>query len=81
MDVINYVVENALILIPALYVLGIIIKQLDKIPDKYIPLILLFFGVSGSILIMGVSIDSLIQGVLVTGACVLSNQTVKQLSK
>lgn len=78
MNLMSYIVERALILIPALNVLGLIFKSIERIPDKFIPLLLLIFGISGS---TGLSADSVIQGVLVTGAAVYGNQVVKQLKK
>ena len=81
MNIIEYIAENALLLIPVLNVVGAIIKGVDKIPDKYIPIILLFFGILGAVAIMGLDIHSIIQGVLVTGAAVYSNQVVKQVKK
>ena len=81
MEVENYIVQNALILIPALYILGMILKSTQKISDKYIPITLLIFGVAGAIGILGVSVDSIIQGILVTGATVYTNQLIKQSEK
>lgn len=78
MNLMSYIVERALILIPALNVLGLIFKSIERIPDKFIPLLLLIFG---SIALTGLSADSVIQGVLVTGAAVYGNQVVKQLKK
>lgn len=76
---VEYIVENALVLIPVLNVIGMIIKNTEKIPDKYIPLILLVFGILGTVAILGLSPHSVVQGVLVTGAAVYGNQIVKQL--
>lgn len=81
MSVLQYVLDKMLILIPILNVLGRIIKGIDKIPDKYIPLFLLVFGVLGAIAIGGASVDSIIQGILITGAAVYGNQVVKQLKQ
>ncbi|CAG9709241.1 phage holin family protein [Clostridium neonatale] len=81
MEVANYIVQNALILIPALYILGMILKSTQKISDKYIPITLLIFGVAGAIGILGVSVDSIIQGILVAGATVYTNQLIKQSEK
>ena len=81
MEFFNYIIENALILIPKLVIIGQIIKNIEAIPDKYIPLILLVFGIGGAIAIIGVSVDAVIQGVLVTGAAVYGDQIVKQLKK
>ena len=81
MEVLEYITDKALILIPALNIIGMIIKRLEKINDKYIPLILLLFGVLGTIGLLGVSVDSVIQGMLVAGTSVFGNQVIKQLSK
>lgn len=81
MDVSQYITQNALILIPVLYIIGMIIKNTDKISDKYIPLILLVFGIAGSMGIIGVNANAVIQGVLVTGATVYTNQLIKQTRK
>lgn len=81
MDLWNYVMEKALILIPVLAIIGMIIKQTGIVPDKYIPLILLAFGTGGAIAILGLTVDAVIQGVLVTGAAVYGSQLVKQLRK
>ena len=76
---IEYIVENALVLVPVLNIIGMIIKNIERINDKYIPLILLFFGIVGTIAILGLSPLSVVQGVLVTGTAVYGNQVVKQL--
>jgi len=81
MEALSYIVENALILIPVLNILGMALKSAEKLPDKYIPLILLAAGIAGAVSLMGLSADSVIQGVLVTGAAVYGNQLTKQLSK
>lgn len=81
MELLSYVVDRALIIIPVLNVIGMILKNLQKIPDRFIPLILLGLGIAGSIGLMGISVDSVIQGVLVTGAAVYGNQLVKQMNK
>lgn len=76
---VEYIVENALVLVLVLNIIGMIIKNTEKIKDKYIPLILLFFGIVGTVAILGLSPHSVVQGVLVTGAAVYGNQVVKQL--
>ncbi len=78
---IEFITENALVLIPVLNIIGVILKDTEKIPDKFIPLILLGFGVLGSVAIMGISAESVVQGVLVTGTAVYGNQVIKQLKK
>ena len=51
------------------------------INDKYIPLILMAFSIAFSIAILGLNVDSVIQGILIAGTAVLSNQLVKQSKK
>ena len=86
MNIENKIIHNKLIIVPGLIILGYVIKKLKKIPDKYIPLILLIFGVLLSIFTessftLPSIVESIIQGVLVTGAAVLGNQIPKQLNK
>jgi len=81
MDFVEYVIEQALVLIPALYVLGMIIKHTQFIKDKYIPVILLAVGIAGAIALLGVTVEAGIQGILVTGVAVFTNQLIKQASK
>ncbi|WP_199798518.1 phage holin family protein [Clostridium tetani] len=77
-NLMDYIVEQALILIPVLYILGLMLKGTEKIKDWTIPWILLTCGIGSCIAIMGVNIQALLQGVLVTGATVFGNQLVKQ---
>ena len=81
MDFMEYITENALILIPVLYVIGMFLKALEFIKDKYIPCILLVIGVAFSIALIGLNVNSVIQGILVSGATVLGNQLIKQYKK
>lgn len=81
MEIIKYVTEQALVLIPALYVIGLIIKGTEKVSNKWIPVILLPLGVAGAIAFMGLNANAVIQGILVTGATVFADQVVKQVQK
>ena len=81
MDILKFITENALILIPVLYIVGAILKGTELIKDKYIPIILIPIGIAFSIAVIGVNIQAVIQGILVTGATVYSNQLIKQLNK
>ena len=81
MEILTYITEKAIILIPVLIIIGLILKKLEFIPDKYIPLILLPLGILGAMALGSWTFESAIQGVLVTGAAVYGNQIVKQLRK
>ena len=80
-NLMNYVTENSFIMIPTLYIIGYIIKNMEAVKDKYIPLILLPLGILGSIALNSISVANVIQGILITGVTVYGNQLVKQVSK
>ncbi|MGI6169505.1 MAG: phage holin family protein [Christensenellales bacterium] len=67
MDILAYIVDGALILIPVLLVIGQIIKSIPGIPNWVIPIALLVPGVIGAGALGGWTVESIIQGVLVTG--------------
>lgn len=77
----TYIIDNALILVPALLVIGAIIKNTQVVKDKFIPVILLVLGIAGAYGLLGISVESTIQGILVSGVSVFSSQMVKQLGK
>ena len=79
MEILSYITENALILIPVLLIIGRILKGIEKIP--WIPLILLPLGVVGAMALGGWTADSAVQGILVTGTAVYGNQLMKQMRK
>lgn len=81
MNFLDYIIEDGLVLIPVLYFFGEMIKGMENIKDKYIPLILLVIGIGFSIASFGFEVSSVIQGVLITGTTVYSNQVVKQMNK
>lgn len=80
-NIMNYITDSNLILIPTLYVIGYIVKNIDGIKDKYIPIILLIVGILSSIGLNGISVENIIQGILITGATVYTNQLIKQTTK
>ena len=81
MDFMNYIAENALVLIPVIYIIGMFLKGLKGVSDKYIPVVLMFVSIAFSIAMLGLNVDSIIQGILISGATVLSNQLIKQSNK
>ncbi|ADU30379.1 phage holin family protein [Evansella cellulosilytica] len=78
MDILEYIVSELLYLIPALMVLGKIIKKGQYINDKHIPVVLLIVSVLFANLILGLSPESFIQGILIAGASVFGHQLLKQ---
>lgn len=78
MDILEYVIQEALILIPVLYVIGMFIKGTPSIPSWIIPWVMLALGVIGATAIVGFNVQGVIQGVLVAGVTVFTNQLIQQ---
>jgi len=77
-DIIQYIVSEALVLMPVLFIVGLLLKNTPKVADWTIPWALLGLGIASGIMIVGDVLQGAIQGVLVTGATVLTHQLVKQ---
>lgn len=90
-NLLTFIPENLLILIAAIYVLGIFLKKLDSVKDNYITLILMIFAITFAILLNIVNskykvlyeaaINAVLQGILCWGVAIGINQTGKQISK
>lgn len=80
-NLLDYIKEQAFILIPVLYVLGLMLKSNKKIQDWIIPWILTICSILGAILLMGLNINAVIQGILCVGVAVYGNQLVKQTTQ
>ena len=78
-DFLAYIIEKAYVLIPVLYFIGFLLKKIPGMPDWLIPFILVVIGVLAAMLMIGWTIEGAIQGILVTGVTVLTNQAYKQL--
>ena len=80
-NIISFVPEQLIILVAAIYVLGEGCKMYPHLNNKYIPVVLLLFGVIFSTWILGLSPTSILQGILCWGTAIGLNQTIKQLLK
>lgn len=81
MDILSYITDKALILVPVLLIIEKVLQQLQFIKRKYIPLVLLPLGIAGAVALSGLQVDSVIQGILVTGAAVYAKQIFVELGK
>lgn len=78
MDLIKFVPEQLLILVPALFMIGFWIKNTNIIEDCYIPFILMAISIIFSIFIMGFTSVAILQGIICTGVAVLVENVAKQ---
>ena len=82
MEIINFIIDEGLIMIPVLYIIGEIIKFTGILNNKWIPLTLLVFSLLFTPLLLGgFTPDNIVQAVLVTGVTVLGDQLIKQSGK
>ena len=82
MDIVNYVVQEGLVMIPVLYIIGEVVKGTELLSNKWIPLALLVISVGFTPLLLGAyTADNIVQAVLVSGVTVFGNELIKQSSK
>lgn len=74
----TFLAENMYIAAAALYVLGVFLKAVPRIPNWVIPFILTAAGVAFGLLLIG-GADGVLQGILAAGLAVLVNQGYKQI--
>lgn len=79
-QILEYVVGDGLVMIPALFVIGMIIKGTAFVRNELIPVILLVVSIGLTPLMLGgYNAPNIVQAILVTGAAVLVDQTIKQV--
>ena len=82
MDILNYVVQEGLVMIPVLFILGEIVKGTELLSNKWIPLAVLVISVAFTPLLLGAyTADNIVQAVLVAGVTVFGNELIKQSSR
>lgn len=82
MDILKYVVQEGLVMIPVLFIIGEIVKGTELLSNKWIPLVILIVSVGFTPLLLGAyTVDNVVQAVLVSGATVFGNELIKQSSK
>ena len=82
MDILNYVVQEGLVMIPVLFIIGEIIKGTELLSNKWIPLVILIVSGGFTPLVLGAyTADNIVQAVLVAGVTVFGNELIKQSSK
>jgi Na+/H+ antiporter NhaC len=90
-NLIKFIPEYLFILVVTIYVVGIFLKKIEIIKDKWITVILLLFGITFAILLsiinaqykvaLDVIVNGILQGILCWGVSIGVNQTIKQANK
>ena len=82
MDILNYVVQEGLVMIPVLFIIGEIVKGTELLSNKWIPLAVLVISVAFTPLVLGTyTADNIVQAVLVAGVTVFGNELIKQSNR
>jgi len=81
LDLTKYLAEQSLILVPVIWIIGAFLKRTPMIANWLIPWILLVVGIAGAVLKLGMNIESILQGIIITGAAVLGHQLIKQTTR
>ena len=91
MDIMKFLPEYLAILVVSIFVLGVFLKNLDSIKDKWITTLLLLLAITFGVLLsiinakylleIDVIVNGILQGILCWGVSVGVNQTIKQIKK
>lgn len=82
MNVLDYVVQEGLVMIPVLFIIGEIVKGTELLSNKWIPVVLLVVSIGFTPLVLGTyDANNVVQAILVAGATVFGNELIKQSSK
>lgn len=82
MDILEFVMQEALVMIPVLNIIGWVIKSTETITDRLIlPIISVASLLLTPWLLGGFNAENVVQAFLVVGGAVLLNQGVRQLRK
>lgn len=82
----EYIYPELMILVPVLYIIGVVLKRSKKVKDEIIPTVLTILGIVMAFLYavgnLGLTWNSVFvaicQGVICTGTAVYANQMYKQ---
>lgn len=78
-EILQFVLDESLVMIPALWILGVIIKHTNILDNRWIPVVLL--GVSAiltPLILDGYTAKTIVQAIYVTGVAVFGHQLIKQ---
>ncbi|CAM3234809.1 hypothetical protein HP548_01150 [Paenibacillus taichungensis] len=81
-DIIQGLIDGRLLIVlAACWVIGYVLKQTPKVPDWTIIYIVTAVAIVFVILMLGLLVESVVQGILVGAVAVFGNQLVKQAKK
>lgn len=79
--VIEFISPELLVVVVACWIIGYVLKQTPRIPDWTIVYIVTMVAIVFAGLLLGFSVESVIQGILCGAVAVYGNQLLKQAKK
>lgn len=73
--------EELILIVPALLIIGFILKQTPKVPDWTIPWAILILGTVAGIATLGTTVEGIANGVIAGGIAITTHQSAKQTIK
>lgn len=80
-EILSYINTEILVLIPVLIIIGQTLKQIPKMQNWIIPIVLAVIGVTIAIVLMVDIVAGVIQGILATGMAVYVHQLTIQTTR
>lgn len=81
-EIINGLIDAKLIIVlAACWVIGFVLKKTPRVPDWTIIFIVTAVAIVFVLLMLGLSVESVVQGILVGAVAVYGNQLAKQTQK
>lgn len=72
----SFIKPESVILIPVLYLIGLLLDRTPHVPSWMTPWVQVFVGVTFCLIYYGLIIQAVVQGILVAGAAVLTNDLI-----
>lgn len=77
-EILNLIVEEGLIMVPALFIIGEIVKHTELVDSRWIPVIIIAVSFLLTPMVLGgFNPDNIVQAILVAGAPVLGHEVWK----
>lgn len=79
MDVMKFILEDGLIMIPVIYFIVKFVKSADVIDKKYLPIVALVcsVGITPTILLGGYTSNNIVQAILIAGVTVFTHELIE----
>lgn len=82
MEILDFIIKDGLVMIPALFLLGEIVKKTKTVADNWIPPIILVVSLGLTPMLLGeFNAENIVQAILVAGMPTYGYEFIKQLIK